>query len=158
MQPIKITTANRNQNMWVVFLICLNIRPNPRISKCLPNLFTPNLFIHPISLCCFVYTYIFVYRKIWCVQWRGVGSPTILHYTSPYRLSHILISLYHYILISVFYTTLYSPLVTLDFFIHPILLHTHSFYTRSFYLILLSSRNFFTPIPPNSDNRINAIT
>ena len=122
------------------------------------------------------FLYILIYlidREAWLERGGGVTYHFILHTPSPYRLSHILISLYHYILISVFYDPLdlllvtlvtLSPLVFPTGFTYPIYLlvlptcSPLSIYTCFPYLIFLLLRNFITPIPPNSVSRINAIT
>ena len=73
-----------------------------------------SLVLSTCSSCHFLYILIYLIdRKAWLERGGGVTYPVFLYTLSPYRWSHILISLYPYISISVFYNTLVFPFVTL---------------------------------------------
>jgi len=133
---------------------------------CVFNLpkYTTKIALLQILLRSCLYILIYLYIEKFGVCSGGGLDPLSLYIIHHLTVCHIY--LYPYIIISLYpYSTLHftycwSHLISLytQFFYHPITLHTQSFYTRSLYLILVSSRNFFILIIINTHVRIKAIT
>ena len=106
-----------------------------------------SLVLSTCSSCHFLYILIYLIdREAWPVRGGGVTYPFFPYTPSPYSWSHILISLYHYIFISVFYDPLdllFVTLVTLS----PLIFHTGSSYLFFLIYIHLFSLRLYTCSP-----------